>query len=577
MISLVILTLACYVIYRYWKQFRTQFAFLQRIKAYQALTPFTNTPQVLDPVWTPLQQGSIPKWLNGVMYRIGPGRYNLGKDDNSYMIKHAFDGMPFMHRFELSAKRQSVRYNSRHLAESVERDLVQGRGKQMAFFGHVQELSLWDMFAAMVDRSKMVVNGLKVSDNDASAAMVGVTATPNYPVPLEWMTKDPFLVAKTDLNLLQQVHPESLEPQKLYKYGGYDSRIQGDLSAAHHQYDPITEEIFNFSLKLGPVPKITVFSISSTGQVSILAEITHRKLPGNSSSNNRIRPSYIHSFFLTRNYIVIPEYPLYYEGLDFLVTGNAMASMRWDNNAPTTYFHVIGRRPDIGHVVSIPTSGFYSFHGANAWDYVDMHGNPVIELDVCAFPDGDILYQLHTFGTFWRTMDATSSTNISKDTPKGMTLPPKRQDTFGDLRRYRLTWSGASYSTLAPNIEFARFSQHYALKPYRYVWACQFKKPLNDEYERYAVVKVDLDTGAIMQHDSTHMTFSEPIFIPKPGSDQEDDGVVVCLGTTDDGSYLVILDAKTMEKIAQCHLGSFSISTFHGSFVDEQFQNVSIN
>lgn len=373
-----------------------------------------------------------------------------------------------------------------------------------------------------------------------------------------------------------------LEPKKLYKYGEYDSRIQGDLSAAHHQYDPVTEEVFNFSLKLGPVPKLTVFSISSTGQVSILAEITHRKLPGNSSksSNSRIRPSYIHSFFLTRNYIVIPEYPLYYEGLDFLITGNAMASMRWDDHAPTTYFHVIGRRPDIGHVVSIPTNGFYSFHGANAWDSVDMDGNPVIELDVCAFPDGDILYQLHTFGTFWRSMDATTmmATAVLKDKPKGMTLPPKRQDSFGDLRRYRVTWSGASYRTLATNIEFARFSQHYALKPYRYVWGCQFKKPLNGEYERYAVVKVDLDTGAITQHDSTHMTFSEPIFVPKPGSEeQEDEGVVVCLGTSDEGSYLVLLDAKTMEKVAQSHLGPFSISTFHGSFVDEEFQNVSIN
>lgn len=126
------------------------------------------------------------------------------------MIKHAFDGMPFMHRFEISAKRQAVRYNSRHLAESVEQDLVQGRGKQMAFFGHVQELSLWDMFDAVIGRFKMVVNGLRIQENDASSAMVGVTATPNYPAPVAWTTKDPFLVAKTDLNLLQQVHPESL-------------------------------------------------------------------------------------------------------------------------------------------------------------------------------------------------------------------------------------------------------------------------------------------------------------------------------------------------------------------------------
>lgn len=71
MITLAILSLVTYLAHRCWTHFRTQFAFLQRIKAYQALTPFSNTPQVLDPVWTPLQYGSIPPWLNGVMYRVG--------------------------------------------------------------------------------------------------------------------------------------------------------------------------------------------------------------------------------------------------------------------------------------------------------------------------------------------------------------------------------------------------------------------------------------------------------------------------------------------------------------------------
>lgn len=71
MITFVTLILVSFLVHRCWKHFKTQFAFLQRIKAYQALTPFTNTPQVRDPVWISLQQGTIPEWLNGVMYRIG--------------------------------------------------------------------------------------------------------------------------------------------------------------------------------------------------------------------------------------------------------------------------------------------------------------------------------------------------------------------------------------------------------------------------------------------------------------------------------------------------------------------------
>lgn len=31
---------------------------------------FHNTPQFTDPLWLPVN-GSIPKWLNGVLYRIG--------------------------------------------------------------------------------------------------------------------------------------------------------------------------------------------------------------------------------------------------------------------------------------------------------------------------------------------------------------------------------------------------------------------------------------------------------------------------------------------------------------------------
>ena len=41
-----------------------------RVGSYQSLNKFRNIPQVEDPRWSSIN-GSIPPWVNGVLYRIG--------------------------------------------------------------------------------------------------------------------------------------------------------------------------------------------------------------------------------------------------------------------------------------------------------------------------------------------------------------------------------------------------------------------------------------------------------------------------------------------------------------------------
>lgn len=117
-----------------------------------------------------------------------------------------------MHRFELSAEKQAVRYNSRHLCESVERRLVKTGGGDAVFFGHLPEVQggLQRLFAIIQRHINLLLIG-PVPTDDPSALMVGVTATPNYPVPWPKAVEDNrVLVAKTDLNALQDVHPDTL-------------------------------------------------------------------------------------------------------------------------------------------------------------------------------------------------------------------------------------------------------------------------------------------------------------------------------------------------------------------------------
>ena len=53
--------------------------------------------------------GTIPKWLNGTLFRNGPGRYEFG--DKTY--KHLFDGQSCVHKY--SIKDGEVFYSNRLL------------------------------------------------------------------------------------------------------------------------------------------------------------------------------------------------------------------------------------------------------------------------------------------------------------------------------------------------------------------------------------------------------------------------------------------------------------------------------
>lgn len=61
----------------------------------------------------------------------------------------------------------------------------------------------------------------------------------------------------------------------------------------------------------------------------------------------------------------------------------------------------------------------------------------------------------------------------------------------------------------------------------------------------------------------------EPIFVPRPGGTEEDDGVVltIVLDSTLLRSKLVILDAKTMKEVARAEMKTVFPIGFHGTFV----------
>ncbi|KAJ2962600.1 hypothetical protein NQZ79_g2240 [Umbelopsis isabellina] len=549
-----------------------------------------DSPEILEPI-TASFVGQLPSWMNGTLFRIGPGKFNFQRNDGSYMhIRHAFDGMPYMHRLVFSADKNQVDYNSRNLSKEIDRKLSEDPNYEPLFFGHHHDTAT-NLFVKLFRAYKRLRSmNIPIENRDPNDAMVGVTPTPNFPIDEKHFSDvhkvgDKVLVSKTDANILQLLDAESLEPKKLFSYTTLIPEVKGQMSAAHHQTCPITNELFNIVLSLGQSTSIKIISLSPDGKGTQYGEVKKRLNDG-----SPISPPYIHSFPLTKNYVIIPEYPLYFggKGLPFIMEGNIEAAFRWDEKAKT-YFHIISRDKK-EHVATIEADPAFSFHMGNAWE--SENG---IEFECCVFPDGDIVQQLYSFGNPLRKSQAktyaTKDAGLTSNKVNGITNPPIRQPSFGNLRRYTISYGAiasghgeASARDIASNVEFPRFNTKYSSKPSRYIWGCALEAATVEKNETYDVVKIDTNNGDITRYHRPGYACSEPIFVPKPGGIEEDDGVIVALANEFgeeeemvDRSHVVVLDGKTLEELGKATIGDFTPVTFHGSFVDKDFVNVSIN
>ncbi|ORY99732.1 carotenoid oxygenase, partial [Absidia repens] len=552
-----------------------------------------NAVEVPDPIWIDVQ-GKLPSWLNGVLYRIGPGKFILGDQQEgarSITITHAFDGLAYIHRFEFDAAQQKVRYNSRHTAKTLEKEVLENPFGGYATYGTVYAIgAAWHRFMDFLARSNK--KGLRYEDMDPSSRSVNVTLTPNFPLPSTWdgTPQQRILVAKTDSNTLQKVHHDTLEPEKLFNYSSYDPRLNGQLSASHHQHDDTTQETFNVTMSIGPNACLKVFKIDdATGAATVLAEIRDNL----DASNTPFKPAYIHSFWMTQHYVVVPISPIYFrnQGLDLAVSGNLMGSMEWHQDEPTL-FYVVSRDPSVGHIATIPVDSHFAFHTVHGRDFIDpATGHAVLELNTQAFDGCETPFQVHNLvNAFLQKKKKKKKLHTDCYLIYFYRTPPSTVTTFGDLRRYRVvldkdapqTSSTASYRVLAKNAEFARVHPSFQFKDYRFVYFNYIVAGVaGQQGERYGIKKIDLLDGqeTVWQPD-THNAYvcSEPIFVPRPGATDEDDGAILSLtsvfdnrGPEHDHCYMLVLKAADFSELARIPLGQFTATTFHGSFVDHEF------
>lgn len=373
--------------------------------------------------------------------------------------------------------------------------------------------------------------------------------------------KDVWLA--TDTATMSRVDPATLEPIGVAQQSELHPELKGQMSAAHGKRDPVTGDFFNFNLELGPFPTYRVFQlVQGTGEVRILARI-------------RAPAAYIHSMFLTGKYVVLCVNSLRhaYGGATIPVAGNIIDALRFED-APCQWY-VVDRRGGKGVVGEFRTPRGFFFHSVNAWD---EEGGVVCEM--AEYGNADMLYSF-----YYDIMMNRAGEGEKFWKERGVNIR---------LARYRfpLLQGKGGKEVIEPFMlipgpragELPTYNTRLATRPHRFVYGVA-SRGLSTLFD--CVVKTDTRDGrAVLWRGPAGHTPGEPIFVARPAGGQgvcggvsareeseegmaEDDGVLlsVVLDGASGKSYLLCLDAGTLEEVGRAECGFAVGFGFHGRLV----------
>jgi carotenoid cleavage dioxygenase-like enzyme len=259
------------------------------------------------------------------------------------------------------------------------------------------------------------------------------------------------------------------------------------------------------------------------------------------------RLSYLHEMAITSNYIVLAEWPVFWNIgsiINPFFNDPAKLTLTWDPKYETriTVVNTITGKIESEHFDLGP---YWSYHHIGA--YEDGQGN--IIMDACTFDSGE---HLHTFET--RTLKRNTYA-IPRNVNRRFIIPIK---------------SGNQKTITVQNVGPVGFdlptrNQETVSRKYKYAYGTGHRT----EGEWWnSIVKVDMDTGKTIQWYEEHTWPSQPVFMPHPERKSEDHGMLLTLmmdGKTK-RSFLLALNAETMVEEARAWIPIILPYTSHGYF-----------
>ncbi|HSK13885.1 MAG TPA: carotenoid oxygenase family protein, partial [Phnomibacter sp.] len=256
------------------------------------------------------------------------------------------------------------------------------------------------------------------------------------------------------------------------------------------------------------------------------------------------QPSYLHGFGMSRRYFIIAAPPLKVTPLDLLFWKRPyIENFKWQPKDGTTFYVIDKASGKLKGKYS--TDAFFLFHHVNAWE----EGDDIV-MDINAYDDASII------SAYYLRMLEQPDLRLPK----------------GTMRRYRLhlpTGRIESYEISPALIELPRmdYDRYNTDARYRFTYGVSVH-PGHPVGFYNALVKINTATGQSDHWYSDGCHPGEPTFIPSPGSRSDQDGVLlsIVLDTNGQNSFLLVLDAATLDEIARATVPQPVMYGFHGGY-----------
>ncbi|KAF3039388.1 hypothetical protein E8E12_007844 [Didymella heteroderae] len=530
---------------------------------------FDTAYQELEPVKLEVK-GEIPPYAAGVLYRTGPLGYKAkSKSGKEFAANHWFDGFSCVHRFQIDVPEKGqpvqVNYRSRRTVdEYLEHVRETGKGEGLTFANKRDpcESFFKKVMAVFVPPGRANKSvGVTLSINMPAGDRMGHSEKTSINGHTNGIQT---LHAKSDHHMVKKIDPETLEPQGIAVQHDLHPELKGSLSAAHAKSDPRTGDIFNFNLDCGRQSTYRIFRTSaSTGKTDVLATF-------------QATPAYIHSLFLTENYVILCVWNSHYTsyGASLLYHQNVIQAIAPFDRKDKAMWYVVDRTNDRGLVATYKSSPLFSFHSVNAWEEPSST-NPSqtdIVTELSLFENTDVIHRFY--------YDNLLSSLHSKSDYVG----EKRLSSLPMQAQFRLPNVPTETTISKPqdaerlfladkmvSIELPTINPLYLTKRHRYTYGCadRLKSSFMD-----GIAKFDNTTQTSIFWEQEGHTPGEPIFVADPEGTEEDDGVLltVVLDGYVERSYLLVLRAKDLTELGRAEVPGPVAFGFHGAFKGDGMQ-----
>jgi carotenoid cleavage dioxygenase-like enzyme len=419
-------------------------------------------------------------------------------------FNHWFDGLGMLHRFSVSDG--EVSYGNKYIQSRAYLHAMENEQISFREFGTDPDPELF----------KQVSQGFEPHGTDNAIVNVvkikdKILATTQTPVPIE------------------------IDPKTLKTIGGFDfeDNLPDGFTTPHPHVDG--RYLYNWTISLDPPVSYNLYRFDGTKR-ELLTTIPSEA------------PSFLNSFGMTERFIILVEQPHRLDYMKLIAGGTAFANcFDWRSGQPCRFWVVDKSRGEV--VQTFETSSFFFLHHINAYEDRDE-----LVVDMVIYRDPKIIKALYLD-------NLRSGGSIPMPQPRRFRLNLRNGKVFSESL-------GDAFAEL-PRINYDRVNG----RPYRYFYGFGgYGSLLPGASLTYdfanSLVKADTTGGPTKIWQREGCFPGEPVFVPRPGSRAEDDGVLLALvlDSNTEKSFLLVLDARTMGEAGRAELPHHIPFTLGGDF-----------